>query len=57
MTSKSAYLKPPWCSEKVPVFVWTNRRKLAFGRANTWVRFNARPEGEGAKVQLFSDHR
>ncbi len=24
-----------------------------FGRANTWVRFNTLPEGDGVKVQFF----
>jgi hypothetical protein len=31
--------------------------KLAFDRANIWVRFNAHPEGDGAKLQLFSPLR
>jgi len=54
MTSKGRALEATGCSEKVPVFVWTNRRTLIFGVANIWVRVNALPEGDGAKVQLFS---
>jgi hypothetical protein len=53
MTSKVVPPRRPWCSEKVPVFVWINQRTLTFGVANIWVRFNALPEGDGAKVQLF----
>ncbi len=53
MTSKGGAPEATGCSEKVPVFVWRNRRTLTFGRANTWVRFNALPEDDGVKVQFF----
>ncbi len=53
MTSKGVPLRPPWCSEKVPVFVLRLRRTSTFGAANVWVKFNALPEGDGVKVQFF----
>ena len=53
MTSKGGAPEATGCSKKVPVFVWRNRRTLAFGVANIWARFNALPDGEGVKVQLF----
>jgi len=54
MTSKGGAPEATGYSEKVPVFVWRNRFTLTFGLANIWVRFNALPEGDGVKVQLFS---
>jgi hypothetical protein len=54
MTSKGGAPEATGCSKKVPVFVWRNRRTWTFDVANIWVRFNAFPEGDGAKVQLFS---
>jgi hypothetical protein len=53
MMSKGDAPEATGWSEKVPVFVWRNRRTSTFGVANIWVRFNALPEGDGAKVQLF----
>ena len=47
MTSKGGAPEATGCSEKVPVFVWRNRRTLTLGVANIWVGFNALPEGEG----------
>ena len=53
MTSKGGAPEATRCSEKVPVFVWRNRRTLTFGAAHIWVRFDALPEGDGLKVRLF----
>jgi hypothetical protein len=56
MTSRGGAPESTGCSKKVPVFVWRNRRTLAFGVANIWARFNALPDGDGGKVQLFSPY-
>jgi hypothetical protein len=52
MTSKVVPPGRPWCSEKVPVFVWRNQRTLTFHKTNTWIRFNALPEGDEVKIWL-----